>query len=64
MNTLNICQCGSQADYPHLVTCPYPLYRGDEGQVEKWLVAARAPEARSKAPVEAAHEVRHRLQER
>lgn len=36
----NICMCGTQAGYPHPATCPYPLYRGSDDQIDQWLEAA------------------------
>ena len=36
---LNICQCGSQAGYPHAEDCPYPYFRSDEAGATKWNIA-------------------------
>ena len=65
---LNICQCGASASYKHPATCPFPLYRGDKEQVARWHAAAQTTTttpvgAGPHAPVEAAQEVKRRLQE-
>ena len=33
---MNICMCGTQAGYPHPASCPFPLFRGTDADVERW----------------------------
>jgi hypothetical protein len=31
-----ICQCGSFSSYPHIESCPYPMFRNDPPSVKAW----------------------------
>ena len=36
---MNICWCGAMAGYLHSADCPYPLFRGSDAEIDKWLDA-------------------------
>jgi hypothetical protein len=37
---LRICQCGTQAGYPHPYACPFPYYGEQPERVRGWQLAA------------------------